>query len=221
MYKTTIISNLYVDSNPERMKELITVFANNAALKANIIYVINVRDVDYFNQFDWIKNPNVYKSKVQSNPSFADLFRIIRNSPVVQNDSTCIVTNSDIMIPQDDLKLIEDNLQALQCYALSRWDMVNDNPAEAIRRDRIDSQDSWCFKGKPPFIIEDFKMGIPGCDNRLAYLIQQEGYKLYNPSKSIKTYHYHINLKRNRNLESPIEPPYCYVNPISLEELPC
>jgi hypothetical protein len=34
-------------------------------------------------------------------------------------------------------------------------------------------------------------MGLPGCDNRLAHLLSETGYRLSNPCRSIRTIHLH------------------------------
>ena len=59
------------------------------------------------------------------------------------------------------------------------------------------TQDTWIWKGKPKTLQNvEFTMGLPACDNRLAYEIAQVGLKPVNPSKDIKTYHLHLSNKR-------------------------
>jgi hypothetical protein len=61
-------------------------------------------------------------------------------------------------------------------------------------------------------------MGVAGCDNRLAYELEQAGFIVINPSLSIKTYHLHLtNIRNNINEVGQniiiIPPPYKMVIP--------
>ena len=54
------------------------------------------------------------------------------------------------------------------------------------------SQDSWIFRGKvtiPKYC--DFFLGIPGCDNRIAWELKEVGYLMSNPTLSIRNFHIH------------------------------
>jgi hypothetical protein len=85
--------------------------------------------------------------------------------------------------------------------------------------DRADSQDTWIFKGGVNQVSgADFTMGIAGCDNAIAHLLEQHGYNVINPSRTIKTYHLHLTNIRNYtdisgNAIQRIQPPYKLINP--------
>lgn len=106
-----------------------------------------------------------------------------------------------------------------ECFALTRWQMIDNYHENAELFDRIDSQDVWCFRGYPPKVNADFYMGVPGCDNSIAYLLHEAGVKLLNPSRTIRTYHYHISLKRTRNVLERIPKPYKRLHPHFLGEI--
>ena len=71
----------------------------------------------------------------------------------------------------------------------------------------------------------DVPLGVPGCDNRIAAeLLYRYGYNVLNPSKSIKTYHYHpsgdstrmyLNSDYSRNCY--VEGPYEHLTPHKLD----
>jgi hypothetical protein len=58
-------------------------------------------------------------------------------------------------------------------------------------------------------------MGIAGCDNRLAYELQEAGFQVYNPSKTIQTFHLHDIPIRTfvENVIERIPPPYLLLPP--------
>lgn len=105
------------------------------------------------------------------------------------------------------------------CMALSRWDEL---PSGELRLyDHQDSQDSWIFIGRPSIAGAEFHMGIPGCDNRIAKLIEESGYTVINPSITIRSYHLHASGFRTygtgRGVKTEAIPgPYRFIKPHTL-----
>ena len=126
------------------------------------------------------------------------------------NNNINIISNLDIIIPQETLysevsKTINDYIDSKTCLALSRWDIQENNTY--VHFDRSDSQDTWIFIGGVPNINgADFTLGKCGCDNKILYLLDESGYFLINPSKTLKTYHLHLT--NIRNYGNVIPPPY-------------
>lgn len=154
-------------------------------------------------------NPFVNKViEVKERPTYQDLFNLF------SEDAINIIVNSDIFFDKT-LGLVK-GIKPNQCYALSRWDWNGNGTAKM--HNRIDSQDAWVFRGKvkkPMFA--DFYLGIPGCDNRIAYEIKKAGYLVLNPSKSIHALHYHSSAIRHYNSKTTAVPePYAYVAPCAL-----
>lgn len=124
-----------------------------------------------------------------------------------------ILSNTDIFF-DDSLELIDRVNMNSKCLALSRWH-YHENGKMKLHNEKF-SQDVWIFKGNiKPIKFSDFHMGIRGCDNRIAYEIHQAGYVIENPSKSIKTIHYHLSEVRNYDLKT-IPKPYL---PVEVTEL--
>lgn len=97
------------------------------------------------------------------------------------------LANSDIYFDNTLLRL--KNAAQLQLrqhlFALLKWVDIGDNLYLPLR---TDSQDAWIFQ--PPVrdsVVEssDFPMGVPKCDNRLAYLFGANNYTVTNPAFSI------------------------------------
>jgi len=106
-----------------------------------------------------------------------------------------ILTNSDIYFTSEIEEIKSLQMQG-KVLCLSRWDVLHNGNSKLF--DYEWTQDTWIWKGKPTTLKNvDFTMGLPACDNRLAYEIAQAGLKPINPSKDIKTYHLHLSNKRS------------------------
>lgn len=198
-----------------RRNEVFSAFALNAYSFANLIILVSSRDLRALTSLEWFKRKNINIVIEDTIPDFNYLFAICREK--TDKSDINIIANSDIMFFKEDLSLIHENLKVGECYALSRWDMVDSNKNNAILRDSIDTQDVWVFNGHPPLANCPFHPGTPGCDNSLLHVLDNTGLIITNPSKSIKTYHNHINLQRNRNLLKATPPPYKYITPSTLD----
>lgn len=131
----------------------------------------------------------------EGQPRFNELFDLCGE------DMLNVIANADIFFDQDGIDLLRSVAPGPRtCYVLSRWDV--DKDGKATLWDHRDSADVWIFNGKPQGIdagyyhnangeVKAFTMGVAGCDNRLQWLIEMAGYKVFNPSKSIKAYHLH------------------------------
>ena len=168
----------------------------------------------------WRLNDGVFDAVTapKGRPTFSELFALCK--PEAVN----VIANSDIHFERTGLDLM-DEICGNECFALSRWD---GGKAGGYRLwDHADSQDAWVFRGIPQGINAPFTMGIAGCDNKLAWLIDQAGYVLRNPSRTIRAYHLH-NVQWRSYLHDPegqarggkkierIPPPYKLVKPTTL-----
>lgn len=129
-------------------------------------------------------------------PTYSEFFREMMAHPEDIN----IVANLDIYFDKETFHLLK-NIRPDVVYCLTRWDEQPDGELLTFskRRGGHDgswSQDAWVFKGFPTtkdgFLLEaDFKIGSRGCDNHIAWVLAENGYKLHNPSQDIKIIHVH------------------------------
>jgi hypothetical protein len=147
---------------------------------------------------------------VYDRPTFAELFRITERHPASIN---CFC-NSDIYFKKETIHLL-NGIKADECYALTRYNLIN---GKEVFFNRRDSFDSYIFRGVIKKINADFTSGKWGCDNRLAYEIKQAGYTVRNPSLDIRTVHVHAVDDRNhvRTKDNTVPPPYHLVPPTRL-----
>jgi len=156
--------NLYDDPNPKRNLELKFCHAQN---KKNI----------HIN--------NIYVVKSQDRIMFSKLFQKV-NETSGEHDIN-IVANSDIYFNNSIVHALK--IHNNHVYALSRW---NKTPKGLTRARAVGSADAWIFKGKKN-IYSDFYLGYWGCDGRLGHEIIKAGYRLFNPSLTIKPIHVHTS----------------------------
>jgi hypothetical protein len=164
------------------------------------------KEVDFCLQKN-LENPyiNVIIIETAEKPTYNMFFEKIND--ITKDDDINIICNSDIFF-DDTINLI-NNMKQKEVYALSRWDWINENNIKLFNRQ--DSQDTWIIKGKAENIVGNFTLGKRGCDNRIAYEFKNAGYKISNPSLSIKTYHVHNSGIRNYTHHDSVPEPYLLV----------
>ena len=163
--------------------------------------------------YDNINNPNFYKvhifgnnklpftsEKIIHNKSnirltYKDYFEYAKNN--IPKEDIVVLSNSDIYFDDTISKIIKIDLDST-ILALTRWCPYHGNKIEndkiVIYPNSDKSQDVWIWKN----ILKNyedkdcnFTLGKLGCDNKIAYIFSQMGYKVINPSLEIITYHLH------------------------------
>ncbi len=184
--KINLFVQVYQSNNEARQKEL------DACLRIN--KELNVNGVPYFNIIE-----------IKERLKFNEIFELIKQYP---NDIN-IIANSDIYFNETILSCRFMNKN--DCYALSRWDYRNGLAKLFYRKD---SQDVWIFNGAVNCNGGDYHLGIPGCDNKIAYELMSNGYLVLNPSKSIHAIHLHNTEFRTYNNQTErIPEPYHFIFP--------
>jgi hypothetical protein len=143
-------------------------------------------------------------------PTYLDFFNKGNDYP----ESMIIISNSDIFF-DESINISEKYIKKKKrVLALTRYEYFK---VRDIFKDKMimgcDSQDSWVYLS-PINMNEmsiDFGLGIPGCDNRIAYELAKN-YNVVNPSYSIKTYHYHESNYRNYIPENRLPGEYLQVH---------
>lgn len=136
-----------------------------------------------------------------------------------------VLANADIYFNHtaELLHLIKPN----ECFALTRWEDTEQgiqkfeqcNFYNRAAQARF-SQDAWIFRGQVRGVSGNFYLGVPGCDNRIAWEISRS-YQVYNPCESIQAIHRHRDANRNYQIPGDSEPkipkPYTFINPCRIE----
>jgi hypothetical protein len=198
--------NFYTDKSSSRQQEIVHCQHMNGKLESiDQIYMV-VDDVEKYKQWK-IDYPKIELHYMSSRPTFTDFFKLAnqtQNHPQQIN----IIANTDIYFTSslDKLKTFEWKNRAL---CLSRQDMITSY-----------SQDVWAWQGLMKNISSQssFFLGIPGCDNRIAYVLHSNGYKLHNPAKTIIAHHVHESMVRNYTESNRIQEEGIFVEPTHLGE---
>ena len=184
--KMTLITPYYIDTNPDRMKEI------DLALKLNTmnrlfqkIVIINESN----KTFDF-KDDRIVVVNVDKRYTFNDFF--LYSNQTTNDDTINILINADIVIGEqfDSISLAEK-----QAICLSRYEILPDNRYEI--QIGGGSHDCWMWRGKITDTIGHFCMGKQHCDGILANELHMNGYILKNPVHDVKIYHLHISNVRN------------------------
>lgn len=160
--KVRLFYNYYEDKNPGKRQEI------DACLNKNI------------------DNPlfDIVIIGADEKPTFDFMFQAINR--LASDNDVSIICNSDVFF-DDSIKLAL-NVQANQIYALSPWNYIRQN--YTTFSNSSDMQNAWIVKGKINNVSANFQMDKPGASSRLAHEFQAAGYTVFNPSKSIKVYHF-------------------------------
>ena len=209
-----LFTTFYHENDSTRNDEYLNCIMKNIVCKGiDEIYVINESgDLSEFRTKKLIRN------EIDQRPTYNDFFELINQT--VADPDISIIANTDIYFDHN-ISLLNHLAFNDRCLALSRWDIKSDG--KAVLNDRNDSQDVWIFKGRIKKVKADFCIGIPRCDNRIACELEKAGYRVENPSFSIKSYHFHTGERKEyavENLLSFIPQPYKYIWPHNLFNLP-
>lgn len=205
-----VFLNYYVASDPLRAQEI------------DACYMQWMKN-QYIDKMFVIKEPNVvtpYKPfleiELDSRPAFAIFFDNV--AKVSEDNDINIISNSDCFLSEKDMPKL-NALGENVAYCLSRLEIKKATPLRlhwfANRRNRRkhdkDMQDCWIFRGKPRSgMMLDFRMGVAGCDNRLAWELHNAGYSIVNPAAKIRLYHYHCSQFRNSTEADRVPQPYAF-----------
>lgn len=194
----------YNEKNPERRAELITCIINTCTECSYVDKVYLLAECDFP-----ILNPNLEVVLIGKRPTYSDFFEYANS--VSKPGDINIFSNIDIY-PDEKTICHVGSLDQNQCFALARWDKKPDG--SEVLLDRWDAQDVWIFRSPIKKINGNFPMGIPGCDNRIAYEIKAAGYLVTNPAKTLKFFHLHNVPIRNYSLDrkEAIPGPYHLIN---------
>lgn len=147
--------------------------------------------------------------------TFSDMFYRIAPK-YVTNEDIVIIANSDIYFDKTLSKLKYIDWEKEIALALSRWDKVN---GKWECYPTWDSQDVWVFKGAIKPMFAEFNLGLAGCDNRIAYEIDNAGYWIFNPSKEIVCRHIHETNYRTYDRSNVVSQPYKLLMPHDLSSI--
>ena len=217
-----LFTTFYLEKNPNRRDEYEECFRRNRDSGLFSAIYILTEEPEASPQVESTTDTKIVIQRQPHRPTFSEIFQFINS--VTEPDNINVLSNTDIIF-DNSLRLVEQINMKDVCLALTRWDIQVDNTIRFL--ESIDSQDCWIFKGKIqetefvkyPSFWEDanFHNGLAGIDNRIAFIINQLGYHVINPSYTIKIQHLHRVNVRNYNPENRVLGQYLLLPPTILE----
>ena len=212
MSQIHLYTTFYNEKNLNRRSEIEKAIRINFNLSA-------ISKLIVFNEGDSIAH--LAPSKIQElfinkRPTYKDFINHINTNS--SPGDIQIIANTDIYFDTNIEVLQHINLKNI-CLALSRWDTADTIKPRLYNHN--DSQDVWVFKGPvKPELKANFPLGVPRCDNKLLFVLQEAGYKVLNPAFSIKVFHIHKGQRALVYTEGDniynLKPPFRYLYPHNL-----
>ena len=178
----------YTPPDKDRAKEILYCLEKNLASKlfANIVLLV---DDDTDIPFE---GPELSIIRLDHRPTYLDW---VNESRLRCPGQVSILANSDIYFDDSIARLLElfrSNPSAF--VALSRLEKGNEGLTE--HPNPHFSQDTWAFLPKrgvdlPSQRALNIPIGVPRCDNKVAYVFATEGYEVHNPYPLIRSMHVH------------------------------
>ena len=202
--KFILITFLYNETDPIRIKEYITCLDNN--LKQNAIEKIHIlydttKDAETQNHiiFDFlVGQEKIVVSTMKGRPTYGQCFDLANQ---LYPNRKIILSNADIYF-NESLYLLEQYDLENKFLALTRWNLHDDETIRPYYKKKSNgtleewpySQDVWIFKTPlRKFKQDNFSLGKQGCDLRIAYWAKKSGLCVINPCLSIQCIHVHFS----------------------------
>jgi len=210
-----LITSYYEPINEDRKKEIMFCLEknNNNPL---ITEIILMNDREY--ELEFLENKEKIKQVIISSERLY-FKQAIEYSNNFLNEKIVILSNSDIFF-DETLSLIPSELNE-EAYSLCRYEYKSEIEIKEPGSEAEFTQDVWIFKPKFKLLNKyNFKFGVPGCDNAFTYLLYKEGYKVKNPGKSIRVYHYHNSDYRTYTSKDRVISNYLFIKNTEISERP-
>ena len=216
----------FISAHLARQAEMTECLRQNMLLRAFESVVVLPESVDLLAQHAMLPRSahlELDRSVEPRRRTLADIFELIRARHRYQ-PHVAVIANNDILFNESPEEVRALNTLRGVALALSRWH-ANERtfePREVFRR--ADSQDAWIVDSHDVparnLSVGEFKLGQPGCDNRLAYELQHTARLcVLNPALTVKVTHVHFSNHRTytKNRKDAVVPaPYLQVPPTSL-----
>lgn len=218
IHQFNVFSQFFLPINKiERQREIIFCLKKNLDNRfINKVYLLNERI--YSNEEMSTYSDKIVQVDIGKRLQFKDVFDYINENKI---EGFNIFLNIDIFLDETIMNACMSDINMnKKIYALSRYE-YNPHKKTINLYKRFDSQDTWIIHSNFSVPTKhtklfDFEFGRPGCDNKLAYLMDILGYKIINDPKLIKTYHFHTETTRNYSIPTQIPSPYGLIAPCKM-----
>jgi len=204
---TMLVTQYFRHPDKQRATEIMECLRKN--VESDVSQIVLLTEKDYSKDWQHLQTKKIQQIIIKKRLTYAHFLQYVTDR--VPKNVIVILANADIFLDRvTDLYKI--NLKNAM-VSLLRWDIkdtVEDIHTAEIFGPRADSQDTWVLlsdsvkETKWPYEQFDIQLGQPGCDNIFAGLMLQNRFVLYNPSLTVKTYHYHLTAIRDYKKEDAL-----------------
>lgn len=188
---SVLLTGFYVDPSAARQRELLECLRRNCDnewIDEVVVFAELAADpVALASAHSDLASPRVRLVPLGRRALFRDFFDLANRERAGRR---VIVANADIYFDHT-LARLEGYPLSGRLLCLSRWDVGSDGRARFF--DSPDSQDAWIFQAPLPDFACSFPLGVPGCDNRLAWEAAHAGLEVSNPGRSVRAHHLHLS----------------------------
>lgn len=208
--------NRFLTANPARNNELNAVFRKTMSLRG-VKKLVSI-DASLHEEDTFTDDNEITVLKSRERPTYKSWITAASTEQSARSCAVLVICNSDIFIPKETIDKFSSLSGSSNCYALTRWDvraLDDDSLRKAVFFEKYHtcSQDVWVIPLplKETLLASeiDFPLGVWGCDNRFCYELKKAGYHVTNPSRTLRTYHFHtVQLERKTHEEEHVDGPY-------------
>jgi hypothetical protein len=186
-----LLTGFYLDPDPARFGELLECLRRNALNEIiEEIYVVAQEQVvpsDLVASFSQAARSKLRVVPQRGRLTFEHLFAYAN---ALGAGWRVVIANADIYFDNTLRRLVNFDLSG-KLLCLSRWDVQGDGSTCFF--EHAASQDAWIFETPMRAFRCDFRLGVPACDNRLAWEAERAGLAVSNPSRSVHANHLHLS----------------------------
>ena len=214
----TVFTPYFAARTPERQAELDLCLHMNLQCDAVTRLVLLVDD----GHQPPMTHPKLTVRPMPARPSYLQWIELSRELPP---GGVSILANTDIYF-DDSLRFVHETLAAPQRFiALSRFEKLGTEfkPHPNPRW----SQDVWGLRtgqALPAPLLKalDIPLGVPRCDNKIAYLFAVHGWTVHNPMAFVQSVHVHETQQRSydKKTDMTVMGGVAYVDPSETLEAP-
>jgi hypothetical protein len=202
-----LLVGFYEERDPDRMAEYTTCLARNLdCCDIERVHVFDeTRAAGASPRMSVLGHPRMERVLCGRRTRFQDFFEYAaRELP----GRTVIIANTDVFFDETLGELAGYPMDG-RLLALSRWDERADGSSALF--EEPGSQDAWIFRAPLRPFPCDWYLGVPGCDNRLAWEARNAGLDVTNPARTVRARHLHLTGRRNYSGADLVEGPMCGV----------
>lgn len=191
-----LIVQYYRCATPERQAEIDTCLRNN--LLNPYLTAIHLLTEEQFDLLQFPNNEKIVQVIIGERLTFERAFRYA-NEADPAGEYVWVLSNADIYFDERLQCLLDVRIDNV-VFALTRHDVQDDGSIKLVDESFAHGcQDAWFFKSPLPMdrMFAGFSLGIPGCDNRIAYEFIHAGYKVINPAYLLRALHLDLTRKRD------------------------